>query len=129
MYLDPKKAFDTADHSLLLAKLKYMGLGHNTIGWFKSYLFARAQTCFVNSVYSDKKPRYLWGPQGTILGPLRLSVFINNHITSLKFGKGRMYADDMSITFSSNNVTDLQREMNKDLAHIAMWLLANKLTL
>ena len=32
-------------------------------------------------------------------------------------------------SFSSNNVTDLQREINKDLADIATWLLANKLTL
>ena len=48
VYLDLKKAFDTVDHSLLLTKLKYMGLGHSTIDWFKSYLSAKAQTCFVN---------------------------------------------------------------------------------
>ena len=33
-----------------------------------------------------------------------------------------MYADGANITFSSKNVTDLQREMNKDLAYIATWL-------
>ena len=40
-----------------------------------------------------------------------------------------MYADDTNLTFSSYNLSDLQKEMNKDLEHVATWLLANKLIL
>ena len=40
-----------------------------------------------------------------------------------------MYANDTNISFSSSNLSNLQKEMIKDLAHIANWLLANKLTL
>ena len=31
--------------------------------------------------------------------------------------------------FASHNFADLQKEMNKDLEHVATWLLANQLTL
>ena len=108
VYLDLKKAFDTVNNALLITKLKYMGLVHTTINWFESYLSATTQTCFVNGEYSTKKIITCGVPQGTILGPLLFLIFINDLTTSLKFGRGRMYADDTNISFSSNNLTNLQ---------------------
>ena len=116
MYLDLKKAFDTVDHALLITKLKFMGLRETTLNWFKSYLSTRPQTCFVNGVYSDKKTITCGVPQGSILGPLLFLIFINDLTTCLKFGRGRMYADDTNVSFSANNLIDLQREMSIDLA-------------
>ena len=66
-------------------------------------------------------------PQGSIFGPFLFLVCINDLITSLE--SGRMYADDTNITFVSNNLIDLEGEMNKDLKNIATWLTANNLTL
>ena len=40
-----------------------------------------------------------------------------------------MYADDTSLTLSSNNPADLQYKLNSDLAEIKTWLRANKLNL
>ena len=35
--LDLQKAFGTADHSILLAKLEAMGLSNDIVKWFQSY--------------------------------------------------------------------------------------------
>ena len=41
----------------------------------------------------------------------------------------RMYADDTSITYASNNVEEIERCINMDLDRIRIWLAANKFTL
>ena len=40
-----------------------------------------------------------------------------------------LYADDISITFASNNVGAINECINSDLEEIRVWLAANKLTL
>ena len=41
----------------------------------------------------------------------------------------RMYADDTSITYASNDVEEKERCVNMDLDTIRIWFAANKLTL
>ena len=41
----------------------------------------------------------------------------------------RMYADDTSITYASNDVEEIERCVNMDLDTIRIWFGANKLTL
>ena len=40
-----------------------------------------------------------------------------------------MYADDTNLTFASNNVANLEENMNDDLSKITEWLTANNLPL
>ena len=39
-----------------------------------------------------------------------------------------MYADDTNMTFTANNILELQHDMNVDLQYLQNWLIANRLT-
>ena len=129
VFLDLKKAFDTVNHSILLSKLNAYGFGCSTNNWFASYLHDRSQKCFVNNHLSDYCTLLCGIPQGTILGPLLFLIYINDLPNCLEHSKPRMYADDIHLTFASNNVKDMNLYLNQDLAKVNEWLVANKLTL
>ena len=55
IFIDLKRAFDTVDHDILLAKLKIYGIENLELTWFTSYLTNRKQFCKVNGVCSKTK--------------------------------------------------------------------------
>ena len=69
VFLDLSKVFGTVDHSLLLTKLKQIGVSDNVTGWFRSYLSNRFQLTAVGDVQSTLRPIQVGVPQGSILGP------------------------------------------------------------
>ena len=76
IFLDLKKAFDTADHQILLSKLNYYGIHGKSFKWFHSYLENRTQKCSVNGSLSNSYSLTCGVPQGTILGPLLFLLYI-----------------------------------------------------
>ena len=129
VYIDLKKAFDTVNHEILLSKLEYYGIKGKEFRWFHSYLVDRSQFCRVNGQISSTEPINCGVPQGSCLGPLLFLVYINDLPNCLKHSHVSMYADDTSIYFASNSISEINEAINADLAALKLWLQGNKLSL
>ena len=128
-FIDLKKAFDTVDHQILIRKLCVYGVAGKELNWFRSYLQNREQCCKVNGHVSSMESIKYVVPQDSCLGPLLFLIYINDLPLSLKFGEVNMYADDTSISYSSDSVTNINDSVNEDLDHLKNWLEGNKLSL
>ena len=80
------------DHAILLGKLTLHGVSSQSLNWVRSYLSVRKQQTFVDGVQSDLCNILCGMPQGSILGPLLLTIYINDLPSCNLFSKPSMYA-------------------------------------
>jgi len=131
VFLDLKKAFDTVHHGTLLRKLGLLGVTGLELDWFTSYLSGRVQVCKIKSSYSTTLPVCFGVPQGSILGPLLFSIYINDlpHHINKNTTKICLYADDTAIFVKSHSVQEINLILNNELMKVSDWMHRNKLTL
>ena len=113
--LDFEKAFDIPHHELLKSKLFSYGIGGKTLKCIDSFLCFRKQRVVVNGVKSDWAPVLSGVPQGTVIGPLLFSLYIN-YITSDIESEIRLFADDCVCYREIKDEDDtvkLQRNINR----------------
>ena len=70
IFLDLKKAFNTVDHEILLAKHNQQCVRGVSNDWFRSYVFNQQQYVSINGYDSCLTKIYCGVPQGSDLGPL-----------------------------------------------------------
>ena len=129
IFIDLKKAFDTVDYHILLNKMRNYGIDGLEHRWFSSCLNNRRQFCRVNGVSSDPAEINIGVPQCSCLGPLLFLIYINDLPFALKRAKETMHADDTAISFSSNDMEEIDAVVNAELACVEKWLQGNKLSL
>jgi hypothetical protein len=119
--LDYSKAFDCANHKLILAKLKAYGFKNSSLKWINSYLSGRFQQVVTDKGESNWIELHNGVPQGSILGPLLFTILVSDISKDIKFCNYHLYADDtqLYITGKVQDITKLIKNLNEDLNKIA----------
>ena len=94
----------------------------------KSYLTNRFQYTKIANSKSKLLPIECGVPQGSSLGPLMFTLYINDLPFASKFS-ATLYADDTYLALSDKNLTQLEIRVNDQLQFINAWLQSNKLSL
>ena len=99
------------------------------VSLLKSYLQDRTQCVFLNGNYSTKGVAKCGVPQGSVLGPLLFSIFINDlplHILNTKVVCD-LFADDNSIHSRGTNVESVQHSLQEGLNDVSKWCDQNRM--
>jgi hypothetical protein len=128
VFLDLSKAFDTISHDILIKKMENMGIRGVAQLWFKSYLSDRKQFMEFSNTKSSFENIKCGVPQGSILGPILFLIYINDIKNSSKLSI-LCFADDTTVSYSSQNIPDLHNVMHAELEKLNQWFRANKLCL
>ena len=126
VFADLKKAFDIADHDILINILKHYGVRGVKKEWFCSYPKNRKQFVSINGFVSNTKHISSEVPQGSILRSFFFLIYISDLHTYVKYSKNYNFADDTNL-YSNKSLKKLVENMNHDLKSLSGWLKANKL--
>ena len=107
IYLDFQKAFDKVPHQRLLLKLKASGIGNDVINWIEKWLTHRKQRVIVDGEISNWKSVLSGVPQGSVLGPILLLIYINDLEDDIS-SKVLKFSDDTKVFRKVTNDTDKQ---------------------
>jgi hypothetical protein len=97
VYTDFSKAFDKINHNLLIDKLYKMGIHGNLLRWIDSYIRNRSQAVCLKGYCSRFLHVPSGVPQGSHLGPVLFSLYINDMGDIFKDSSHLLYADDTKI--------------------------------
>lgn len=126
VYFDLSKAFDVVCHDILFRKLCQLDLEPSITSLLCNYLSDRS--CFVhaNGQSSLSYEATSGVPQGSVLGPLLFSIFINDVSSAIHDCHFLLYADDVKIFKAVSNTASCSA-LQRAITSFSEWCSRNKL--
>jgi hypothetical protein len=129
IFADFAKAFDVIDHKILLRKLEIYNLSPSLITFIQSFLENRQHLVSINQTNSEYLQQKYGVPQGSILGPLLFSLYINDLPLHISNSSCEMFADDTSLHAKDPNIDTLTKKLQKTLDQMVSWSELNHMAL
>ena len=120
VFCDFSKAFDKVWHKGLIHKMNCYGIKGNLLKWFENYLYCRHQKVVNRDSSSSYVSVSAGVPQGSVLGPLLFLVYIND-IGDKLLSLSRLFADDTSLGYASQDGDQIKYVINHDLHELGDW--------
>ena len=120
-FLDLSKAFDFISHSILLDKLRELNFGNHAVSLIESYLKNRNEKVMLTTCTSDWIQLYQSVPQGPVLGPLLLNMYVKSMRKSVSNNCQLVQYADVTMIYldhqDENQAMQNLEENVKDLVH------------
>lgn len=105
-----------------MAKLTKFNFSPGAIKWTESYLSNRSQSVRISDHHSPSLPLSTGVPQGSDLGPLLFSLYINALPSVCSDVSIQMYEDDTVIYTHAKNTTQAAAKLTQSMVHVTEWL-------
>ena len=120
IYLDVAKAFDTVSHPKLMSKLKQYGFHDLILSWIKEFLSNRVMMVKVEGCLSQPTHITSGVPQGSVLGPILFSLYVNDLASVPSESVIKMYADDTKL-YHFFDKSAVPQALQTDLTNVLNW--------
>ena len=118
--LDFSKAFNKVNHLKRLYKLQLHGVQGKTLRWIEYFLIGRSQTVVLNGNNSDELPVSSGVPQGSVVGPILLLLYMNDLLDTLQ-SQVRLFADETAVYLAVEGQAD-SKKLQKDFNVLQDWV-------
>ena len=110
LFLHLKKAFDTVNHEILINIMNHYEIRGTAKILFTSFLTNRDQYVSINNVSSTTRLINCGVPQGSILGPLLFTLYINDTFKSTSCNPP-LFADDTCLILQDKHLSALNTKI------------------
>ena len=112
-----------------MSKLQHYGVRDTALKWFESYLTSRYHFTTINNQQSCFKTITSGILQGSILGPLLYTIYVNDIFFVADTVKCVLYADDIALVVTGKMREDVLRNASKFFTAFSIWFAYNCLAL
>ena len=109
-----------------MLKLEEYGINGNLLRWLDGFLSNRRQRVLINNSFSPLSPVTSGVPQGSVLGPLLFTIYVNDLLSCVSSSL-LMFADDTKLfrcIRSEMDIAQLQHDIDALFEWSKLWLLS-----